>query len=156
METTGVLGARERTAPPRIRTGELAAGIRIAVARLNRRLRAEKPDGDLTDVQYSVLALLHREGPSTLGALSEHERVTPPSMTKTVGRLVAAGYVEREGDPADARRVVLRCSATGGVLVVETRRRRDAWLERRLAALSADDRRTLDRAAAILVRMADS
>ena len=63
----------------RAATHELSTNLRIAVARLSRRLRAEKADDELSDGQTSVLFLLVREGPHTLGALSEHERVTPPS-----------------------------------------------------------------------------
>src|SRR5690348_17558214 len=40
-----------------------------------RRLRAEKSDADITDGQYSVLAVLDRLGPKTLGEIAAHERV---------------------------------------------------------------------------------
>ena len=43
----------------------LAAELRVALMRTVRRLRAEKSDADLTDGQYSVLAVLDRLGSKT-------------------------------------------------------------------------------------------
>jgi DNA-binding MarR family transcriptional regulator len=135
---------------------ELSSSLRVAVGRLSRRLRSEKPDDELSDSQYSVLFLLVREGPRTLGQLSERERVTPPSMNRTVGRLVDAGYVERESAPDDGRKVVLRPTTSGATLVEETRRRRDAWLNRQITELTEEESTILDRATLILRRMSDS
>ncbi len=135
---------------------ELTTDLRVAVARLSRRLRAEKADDELSDGQMSVLFFLVREGPHTLSALSEHERVTPPSMNRTVNGLVGSGYAQREGHPEDGRKVVLTATEAGRRLVEETRRRRDAWLYRRLEELS-DSERDLIAAATLLLRaVADS
>jgi DNA-binding MarR family transcriptional regulator len=135
---------------------ELSTDLRIAVARLSRRLRAEKADNELSDGQSSVLFFLVREGPHTLGALSEFERVTPPSMNRTVNGLVDAGYVERESDPDDGRKVVLRATEAGRTVVEETRRRRDAWLFLRLDELSRSEHELLSDAAVLLRKIADS
>lgn len=140
----------------RVSTYELSSDLRIAVARLNRRVRAEKADGDLSDGQFSVLALLYRDGPHTLGQLSEHERVKPPSMNRTVNCLVGAGYVVREGSPDDGRKVILRLTDAGRELVDETRRRRDAWLDKRLEKLSTDQRRMLIEATRTIREIADT
>ena len=147
---------RGRTpAARRVVTHELSTDLRIAVARLARRLRAEKADDEVSDSQISALALLVREGPHTLGELSEHERVKPPSMNRTVNCLVSAGYAVRDGDPEDGRKVVLHATETGRDLIDETRRRRDAWLFQRLQELSPDERRLLADAATILRGIAD-
>ena len=42
--------------PRRVSTSELSSDLRVAVGRLNRRVRAEKADGDLSDGQFAVLA----------------------------------------------------------------------------------------------------
>ena len=135
---------------------ELSSSLRIAVARLSRRLRAEKADHELSDTQTSTLAFLVREGSGTIGRLSEHERVTPPSMNRTVNHLEHAGYVERTPDSADGRKVVVVPTESGRTLVAETRRRRDAWLDQRLRTLNAEQRATLAAAAAIMRELADS
>jgi DNA-binding MarR family transcriptional regulator len=124
--------------------------------RVARRLRAEKSDQELTDGQFSVLALLDRNGPLTPRALADHERVQPPSMTRTLAGLLARGLIDRAGDPTDRRQVIVRLTEPGELAVQETRRRRDAWLARRLAALDPSERAVLAEASEILRRIADS
>src|ERR687885_245929 len=121
-----------------------------------RRLRAEKSDADLTDGQYSVLAVLDRLGPKTPGEIAAIERVQPPSMTRTVAALAELGLVTRPEHPADRRQVLVSLTEAGTDTVRETRRRRDAWLARRLAALTPAERDDLARATEILRRIADS
>src|SRR5919202_1456494 len=120
------------------RTGPaaLAAELRVALMKAVRRLRAEKSDADLTDAQYSVLAVLDRMGPRTPGEIAAIERVQPPSMTRTVAALADLGLVTRTEHPADRRQVLVALPDKGPAPDRETRRRRDAWLARRLAALT--------------------
>jgi DNA-binding MarR family transcriptional regulator len=140
----------------RLSTHDLSGVLRIAVARLSRRLRAEKEDDELSDSQTATLAYLVREGSVTIGRLSEYERVKPPSMNRTVNRLEEAGYVERTADAADGRKVVVIPTHRGVELVAETRRRRDAWLHQRLRTLTPEQRATLAEAASIMRGLADS
>ena len=140
----------------RLSTHDLSGALRIAMARLSRRLSAEKDDDDLSDSQTATLGYLVREGSGTIGRLSEFERVKPPSMNRTVNRLEEAGYVERTADAADGRKVVVVPTERGAGLVAETRRRRDAWLHQRLRTLSAEERATLAEAARIMRELADS
>jgi DNA-binding MarR family transcriptional regulator len=125
------------------------------VLHLARRVRAERADASMSDGKLSVLFVLTNEGAQTLGSLSEHERVTPPSMNRTINALVEQGFVTRETDASDGRKVVIDISDAGRRLVKETRRRRDAWFSSRLAALSPEERAALDVAAPILRRLAD-
>ena len=124
--------------------------------RVARRLRAEKSDQELTDGQFSVLALLDRNGPLTPRALAELERVQPPSMTRTLAALLERGAIDRVGDVADRRQVIVRLTPAGSLAVEETRRRRDAWLARRLDDLTPKERAVLAEASEILRRIADS
>ncbi len=140
----------------RLTTHDLGSALRVAVARLSRRLRAEKADDELSDTQTSALAFLVREGHGTIGQLSEHERVKPPSMNRTVNHLEQAGYVRRTADADDGRKVVVVPTAEGLALVTETRRRRDAWLNQRLRALTPEQRAVLGEAATIMRELADS
>jgi DNA-binding MarR family transcriptional regulator len=140
----------------RLSTHDLSTALRIAVARLSRRLRAEKEDDELSDSQTAILAYLVREGSGTIGRLSEYERVTPPSLNRTVYRLEEAGYVERTADQADGRKVVVVPTERGVELVAETRRRRDAWLHQRLRTLSPEQRAILAQAADIIRGLAES
>jgi DNA-binding MarR family transcriptional regulator len=152
----------EAAAAPRPRTpapagaAALAAELRVALMRAARRLRAEKSDADLSDSQYSVLAMLERNGPSTPREIAAHERVQPPSMTRTLTALLELGLVTRTEHPSDRRQVLIAITEPGARTVRETRRRRDAWLARRLAALPQEEREVLARATEILRRIADS
>ena len=140
----------------RLSTHDLSSALRIAVARLSRRLRAEKEDHELSDSQTAILGYLVREGSGTIGRLSEFERVKPPSMNRTVNNLEEAGYVRRTADAVDGRKVVVVPTEAGQALVSETRRRRDAWLHQRLRTLTAEQRATLTEAARIMRELADS
>jgi len=124
--------------------------------RVARRLRAEKSVQELTDGQFSVLALLDRNGPLTPRVLAEHERVQPPSMTRTLAGLLARGLIDRAGDPTDRRQVIVGLTESGTRAVEETRQRRDAWLDRRLIDLEPKERAVLAEASEILRRIADS
>jgi DNA-binding MarR family transcriptional regulator len=136
--------------------GLQAAELRVSLLRVARRLRAEKSDQDLSDSQFSVLAVLDRRGPLTPRALADVERVQPPSMTRTLACLLERGLVDRSSDPADRRQVIVRLSESGVLAVKETRRRREAWLARRLAELDPSERAVLAEASEILRRIADS
>jgi DNA-binding MarR family transcriptional regulator len=134
----------------------LASSLRLAVMRLARRMRAERADTSLTLSQLAALATLDRLGPLTPGELAGHEKVQPPSMTRLVASLEAAGLVARTAHPSDGRQVLLAVSPPGRSLLEEDRRRRDAWLAQRLRALDRDDRAVLHKAAAILDRLGSS
>ena len=127
--------------------GGLAGALAVSVTRLARRLRQERGT-DLTANQLSVLGLLRREGPLTPGMLAAAEGVQPPSMTRTVACLADLGMVSRQ--------VVVQLSEHGEKLLADERRRRDAWLARRLRELDPADREVLRRAAAVLDGLARS
>jgi len=137
-------------------TGDLDDELRIAIMRFARRMRLERADEDVTDGQLSVLFVLTKHGAQTLGALSEHERVTPPSMNRTVNALENNGLIVRESSPDDGRKVLITLTDRARALVVETQRRRVALFSRQLASLSAAERGALDAAAPILRTLADS
>jgi DNA-binding MarR family transcriptional regulator len=144
------------TVSKRVDPSELSAKLRPAIFRASRRLRNEKADDELSDSQTNILGYIYNRGPTTPGALAAFERVTPPSMNRTINAVVAAGYAIRTPSADDGRKVVISLTDAGTAVVKETRRRRDAWLYQRLAELTPDDRLTLDRAATILRALADS
>ena len=133
----------------------LASELRLSVMRLRRRLATERhPDNDLSLTAMAVLGVLHRAGDLTLGELAEHERVRPPSMTRTVQGLEEEGYVVRRPHESDGRASVVALTDTGRSRVLADRRRRDAWLATRLADLTTEERDVLRAAAPLLDRLA--
>ena len=139
-----------------VASADLGAQVRSAVGRLYRRFRSERPEGSLGDAALEVLTYLHKHGPQTLTELSEQDRVSPASMSQTVNRLTSAGYAVRARDPDDGRKVLFSATAEGDELASAARAQRNAWLDQRLQALSAEDRAVIARATAILSRIADS
>jgi DNA-binding MarR family transcriptional regulator len=133
---------------------QLTERLRDAITRLNRRLRQERPVGDLTLTQLSALTSLRLGGALTPRELSDAERVQPPTMTKIVAKLEERGLVQRSPHPTDGRQVVLSPTVEGIAVIDSYQRVRDAWLAARLADLTPDDRETVARAAAILERLA--
>ena len=135
----------------------LASELRSAVMRLRRRLVTERdPENPLSLGATAVLGQLSRRGELSVGELARAERVQPPSMTRTVNALHQEGYLTRRRHPSDGRQVLVSLSETGEETLRADRRRRDAWLARQMAHLSADERDTLRAAAPILDRLAQA
>jgi len=135
----------------------LAAALRVSVARLNRRLRSERdPDNELSIGQLSVLGALFRNGACSIGELAAHERVQPPSMTRTVNCLEQEGYVERRAHETDGRQVVVALADKGAETLAADRKRRDAWLAQRMRDLTPEERSVLRLAAPIIERLANA
>jgi DNA-binding MarR family transcriptional regulator len=142
--------------PAQVEGAELGGQVRSAVGRLYRRFRSERPEGSLGDAALEVLTRLHKHGPQTLTELSEHDRVSPASMSQTVNRLTSAGYAIRTRDPDDRRKVLLSTTTEGDELASAARAQRNAWLDQRLQALGAEDRAVIARATALLSSIAES
>jgi DNA-binding MarR family transcriptional regulator len=133
----------------------LASELRLSVARLSRRLRAERePDNPLSVGQLSALGVVFREGECTIGTLAAHERVQPPSMTRTVNCLVEDGYMTRRPHDTDGRQVLVDLTDQGREVLLADRRRRTAWLAQRLRELTPEERETLRAAAPLIQRLA--
>jgi DNA-binding MarR family transcriptional regulator len=132
----------------------LASALRISVMRLSRRLRNERDaSDDLTANQLAVLGTLFREGPLTVGDLAAAEKVQPPSMTRTVSCLAEKQLINRDPHPTDKRVVVVSLNDAGQAVIIESRRRKEAWLNHRLKELSAAERQILRDAAPIIERL---
>jgi DNA-binding MarR family transcriptional regulator len=133
---------------------ELARALREAITRLNRRVRQERPVGDLTFSQLSVLTSLQLAGALTPRELADIERVQPPTMTKIVGKLEDRGLVARTPHPTDRRQVILAATEAGRAVYAQFEQARNEWLAVQLAELSPDERDTLAHAAEILQQVA--
>ena len=135
---------------------ELASGLRVAVARLARRMRQEGAGDGATPSQLTALATLYHRGPMTPGELAATERVKPPSMTRIVAALEERGLVTREPSPDDGRVVHVVVTADGRRAYEAYQQRRDEWLHLRLADLDGEERAVLARAAELMERIIES
>ncbi|HET8526243.1 MAG TPA: MarR family transcriptional regulator [Actinomycetota bacterium] len=136
-------------------TAELAARLRLAVTRLARRLRQEAEAG-ITPSMLSALSSAERQGPVTMRDLCAAEQVQPPTMTRIVAALVAAGLVVREADARDGRVAWVKVTPEGRRLLERSRRRKEAFLARALRDLDPRDVAALEAAADVLERFTEA
>ena len=135
----------------------LSVALRVAVMRLSRRLRSERQESDtLTPNQLSVLGTLSRCGPLTIGELAAAEKVQPPSMTRTVTAMCDKGLLLRAPHASDRRQVVVSLTGLADEVIVDSRRRKEAWLNHRLRELTPAERQILRQAAPILDRLSQA
>jgi DNA-binding MarR family transcriptional regulator len=132
----------------------LASRLRLAVVRLNRRLRAQRTNSTVTLTQIAAMSTLFKCGPLTPGELAAREGVQPPSMTRVIAALEEFGFVSRKPHPTDGRQAIVALTEEGRVFHDAEVSAREAWLDRRLAELDDEERELLGRAAEIIDRMA--
>lgn len=112
---------------------------RIYFACHTRHVRDPKTKRLLSAHQASILDHLDEREPLTLLDLARHMGVTPSTMSLHMDRLVRRGYVLRERDAKDGRRLKLRISRAG-VLVREAKSVLDpARVKGLLTRLSAEE-----------------
>jgi DNA-binding MarR family transcriptional regulator len=121
----------------------LARRLHAVAIRLLRRARREDVAMGLPPGQASALSVLVFGGPKTLGELADIEQVRPPTMTRMIDALAAAGLVVREREAGDRRRLRLAATSAGVRLMHQGRQRRVAALARMLAGLEREQRITL-------------
>jgi DNA-binding MarR family transcriptional regulator len=107
-----------------------------------------------TTAQLELIRLVRRNPELSVADAAAELGLAPNTVSTLVRQLADAGVLERVRDSADGRVVRLR-------LTPDTRRRVEAWLDRRtavtaeaLAELSEDDRTALRRALPVLATLA--
>jgi DNA-binding MarR family transcriptional regulator len=133
---------------------DTASHLSSAIVRTARVLRQDAAaESGLGAGVTAALATIKRDGPLTPSELAEIERVKRPSMTRTLGCLERQGLIERTPDPADGRSSLVSISEAGRERLALLRRRKSAYLARRLDKLDPEEVATLARAAELLERM---
>ncbi|WP_433871169.1 MarR family winged helix-turn-helix transcriptional regulator [Saccharopolyspora sp. CA-218241] len=132
----------------------LGSRLRLAVVRLNRRLRAQSTDSTITLTQLSALFCLYKAGSMTPGELAATEGVQPPSMTRVIAALETAGLMARRAHPTDGRQAIVELTEAGRARIDEEVSARERWLDHQLAGLTDEEREVLSEAAEIIDRLA--
>jgi DNA-binding MarR family transcriptional regulator len=143
--------AQPATAPGADLT-ETASRLRLAVNRMARRLRQEA-GGELGPASVSALASIERRGPLTPSELAEIEGVRRPTATRLLGRLCEEGYVSRTQDPDDGRSAIVDITPEGRKILNRLRKRKTAYLAKRMKDLPESELAILASATEILERM---
>jgi DNA-binding MarR family transcriptional regulator len=133
----------------------VANRLRPVLLKLNRHLRREIHSLGVTGGQASLLFTIQRRPGIGVNELAELERMSPPGMSKYVGRLEEAGLVVREPSDRDRRRIGLRVSPEGERVLRSVKSRRTAWLASRLRGLSDDQLAAVDAAIEPLQELID-
>ncbi|HEX2910918.1 MAG TPA: MarR family transcriptional regulator [Chloroflexia bacterium] len=102
---------------------------------MKKRIRLETP-GDISMAQASVLAKLDVPGGRTNAELARVEGVKPQSMSATVAEMEAEGYIQRNSDPSDGRRIFLSLTEAGRKLRQSRLTAKQDWLNSILEQLS--------------------
>ena len=148
-------GTERRTKEP-TGTGavEEATGLRVALVRIHRQLRA-RSGSDITPSQSSALARIEQSGPIRQGSLAELEGTTPATMSRVIDSLAVRRLIERIPDPLDGRASQVRLSPEGGALLHELRVRNTEALRGALDQLSEEEQSVIRQAIPVLERLSD-
>lgn len=108
---------------------------------------------DLSATLAAALATIDRHGPLTPSELAEVERIQRPTGTRIAATLESEGLILRAPDPSDGRASLLSISPQGRALLRRLRKRKTAYLSRRLRELDDSDVEALERTAEVRERM---
>jgi DNA-binding MarR family transcriptional regulator len=128
----------------------VADKLNSAMIHLLRRAAREDQAAGIGPAQLSALSVLVFGGDTTVGRLAAAEHVRPPTMTRVVAALEAAGLVRKEPSQDDRRSVRITATPAGRRLMQAARQRRIQALAARLEGLPQDELETLARAAALM------
>jgi DNA-binding MarR family transcriptional regulator len=102
-------------------------------------------DLDIPMQQLRAMYMLRDEEVATVGRLAELFGIGLPAASVLADRLVRAGYVERNEDTSDRRRVLLSLTRSGVQLITELQQGSHLHLRRWMARLSPEDLAALTR-----------
>ena len=120
-------------------SGQCAEKILQIIPEITHFLRDEvrsygKPQLSLS--QLRILYFLDRHPESCLSEVAEHLDVTRPTMSGAIERLVQQGYVQRDNNPIERRRVLLSLTLAGSKYQQQVYQALLARIEQQLNSLS--------------------
>ena len=115
--------------------GEDVDRLRIALARIARRVDRQVSGDGMTRTQLSVLATIASLGPVGISELADIEGLNPTMLSRVLGKLEASGLVVRAATEADRRAVQVQTTPAGRSLQQRLRRQRSQLLAERLTGL---------------------
>ena len=135
---------------------EQALRLAAAVSKLRAGLRnALWQVTDLSITQFAILRNLDGMGSMTASGLAAVEHVSPQAIAQQLAGLKERGYIDTQPDADDGRKTRISLTHSGRELLQAVLESREAWLAQAIeATVSPDDRADLDRAIAVLERLA--
>jgi DNA-binding MarR family transcriptional regulator len=89
--------------------------------------------------QFRILEVLDANEPCSMGEIAGRSLTEPPTLTKIIDKMVAAGYVYRAPDPHDRRKVLI-LTAPGGKALFKKLRGVSTANEKQLLAQLQDEK----------------
>ena len=133
----------------------IAGRLRPVLLRLARELRREIHSLGVTGGQVSLLIAIKKEPGITATELAERERVSAPGMSGHLVRLEATNLIERTR-ASDRRRIGLFLTPEGEKVLDSVRRKRNAWLVKRLERLEPEERERIEGSIDALERLLEA
>src|SRR5690349_2219444 len=133
---------------------ELACELLLTSARFTRLAAYEAPSA-MPRALWRALGQLEDLGPTRVSDLAAADRVSQPTATTLVQKLVERGWAERCTDPADARAVRVTITEAGRQALAETRDAAAEALLPRLARLDPESLRVLAAGVSVLRGLLD-
>jgi DNA-binding MarR family transcriptional regulator len=136
---------------------ERAQRLTDVVTRLRRALRSsirtEYPWESLPMAQVELLQTL-AAAPLRVGELAARQRLAPNTVSGLVGKLLDAGFVDRQADPGDRRTARIGLTEAGQQQLTDWREAHERRIAGALDTLSAEDQAAVMAALPALDRLA--
>lgn len=117
-----------------------------SVARLTRTVLAKRLlEQGLYAGQDKIILALAEENGQTPGTLAQKLRVKPPTITKTINRLAAQGFLEKRASEVDARRTHIFLTPAGEEVIRKIEYSLRKIEEQALQGIEKSDVKTLKR-----------
>ena len=122
----------------------IARQLLAIILPLTRAIAAElrQTDPSLNSAHLGVLAMLV-ERPCNLSELADYQGVSLPTMSGSISRLEARGWVQRERSTDDRRIVIIQLTPLGEQKLAEMHEQVEAYIGRLLESTSPTERETL-------------
>ncbi|MDH6282527.1 DNA-binding MarR family transcriptional regulator [Rhodococcus sp. LBL1] len=98
--------------------------LRVALGRISRQVDRQTSGGELTKTQFSILTTAVRRGPIRASEMAEIETLNPTMLSRMIGKMEAAGLLQRSAHPDDGRAVVVAATPEGIALHSQLRDKR--------------------------------
>lgn len=138
---------------------ERARRLTDVVTRLRRALRSsirtDYPWESLPMAQVELLQTL-AAAPLRVGELAARQRLAPNTVSGLVGKLLEAGFVDRQADPGDRRTARIALTEAGHRQLADWQRAHERRMAAALSALSPADHDLVMQALPGLERLADA
>ena len=131
------------------------ARLRLAVARMARRMRPTGAAGPLTTTEVDILGVAERQGPARMSDLASFCGLNPTMLSRLVPRLEEAGFLRRQADPTDGRVWRVQATKKARALLERVRSERNDALSKLLGELDGPEREAIAAATPVLEKLAE-